>query len=82
MMMRIFLLSLTLLSSHVLATETVLIYGYGIKDSSYVDSSQELRGKNHGGRQAFLTELVRELMIRLNHTLDIRPIEQLSRQLN
>ena len=75
-MIRVLLLCLTLLSGHVLATETVLIYGSDIKDSSYLDSSHELRGKNHGGRQAFLTELVRELMIKLNHTPDIRPVEQ------
>ena len=75
-MIRIFLLCLTLLSSHVLATETVRIYGYGIKQSTYVDSSKELRGKNHGGRPAFLTELLRELMISLKNAPDIRPVEQ------
>lgn len=69
------MLCLTLLSNHALATETVRIYGYDIKAITYIDSSKELRGKNHGGRQAFLTELVRELMIKLNYTPDIKPIE-------
>jgi polar amino acid transport system substrate-binding protein len=70
------LLNVTLLSSHALATETVRIYGYGINASTYINTSKELRGKHHGGRQAFLTELVRKLMITLNNTPDIRRVEQ------
>lgn len=70
------LLNVTLLSSHALATETVRIYGYGINAITYIDTSKELRAKHHGGRQAFLTELVRALMITLNNTPDIRRVEQ------
>ena len=75
-MIRIVLLCLTLLSSLVLATENTKIYAYEIKASTYIDSSKELRGKNHGGRQAFLTELARELMVVLNISPDIKPIEK------
>ena len=75
-MIRIVLLCLTLSSSHVLATENAKIYAYEIKASTYIDSSKELRGKNHGGRQAFLAELVRELMLALNISPDIKPIEK------
>ena len=75
-MIRILVACLTLLSSHVTATENVKIYGYDIEASTYVDSSQELRGKNHGGRQAFLTELVRQLMVTLKVTPEIKPIEK------
>lgn len=74
-MIRILFLCLTLMSQHTLANEAVRVYGYDIKTSTYVDSSQELRGKNHGGRQALLAELVREVMLALNITPDIKPVE-------
>lgn len=73
-MIRLFMLCLILMSHHALANETARVYGYNIKASTYVDSHQELRGKNHGGRPALLTELVRELMMALNITPDISPV--------
>ncbi len=70
------LLCIMLSAGGAFAEEPINIYGYDIKSSTYTDSSQELRGKHHGGRQAFLAELTRELMIKLNLTPDIIPIEK------
>ena len=45
---------------------SVTIYSHNTKADVYTDTQGELRGKHHGGRGAFLTELVRELMISVN----------------
>ncbi|OMH30282.1 hypothetical protein [Motiliproteus sp. MSK22-1] len=44
----------------------VIVYSHNTATDTYIDTLGEFRGKHHGGRGAFLTELVRELMISVN----------------
>ncbi len=48
-----------------LQADEIRIYTHSVEGAAYTDSSGEMRGKHHGGRRAFLVELVREMMVGL-----------------
>jgi len=47
---------------------------HSIEDNAFIDEHGELRGKENGGRRAFSIELVREMMILMDHSMEFQEV--------
>ncbi len=67
------LLTLTFFPINISASE-ILFLTHSLQDQVYTDDNGILRGKKHAGKRAFNLEVVREMMVTLNHPVNIREV--------
>ncbi len=56
------------------AASDIQFLTHSLQDQTYLDESGELRGKKHAGKRAFYVEVVRELMILMNHSKKVQQV--------
>ncbi|KUI98721.1 substrate-binding periplasmic protein [Vibrio sp. MEBiC08052] len=69
---RLFLLVLAAVLSNTSVAETTDFLTHSTLGKVYIDKNDELRGLKHGGRRAFNVELVREMMLLVNHPVQFQ----------
>jgi len=75
MIKKLLLLALTIISISTSAfTSEIKFLTHSTQGQAYVDAGGELRGEKYAGKRAFNLELVREMMIIMNHSKDLREV--------